>query len=96
MSQKVPVFLIGATGYIGGSVLSGLLALSLPSITLDITALVRDREKAVRLKNEFGVNTVVGSYQELHKLERLASEAEYVIACVRLCCQLRVLGQSTG
>lgn len=49
-----------------------------------IRALVRDAAKAKRFNSEFGVETVIGSLSELPKLQRLASESDFVITTVRL------------
>ncbi|OBZ72502.1 Uncharacterized protein C2A9.02 [Grifola frondosa] len=77
--SKTPIFLTGATGYIGGAVLERLLAH--PSVgTFDITALVRSPEKA-KLLETFGVKPVVGSLTELDKLAALAEQAHVVFEC---------------
>lgn len=68
-------------GYIGGSVLNRLLAHPNAG-SFEITALVRNVEKAAKFK-DIGVNAVVGSHSDLDKLERLSSEADYVFAIVR-------------
>ncbi|KAI0342694.1 NAD-P-binding protein [Trametopsis cervina] len=78
MSHKTPILLIGATGYVGGSVLSRLL--SHPSKdTFDITVLVRSEEKAKKLES-FGVKTVVGSYKDLALAEKLAEDAHVLFS----------------
>ena len=67
-------------GYIGGSVL--LRFLNRPDFrSLEITVLVRSHEKAEKLRT-LGVNAVVGSHSDLPLLEKLASEADVVIAMV--------------
>ncbi|TFK90669.1 NAD-P-binding protein [Polyporus arcularius HHB13444] len=77
MSTKTPIFLTGATGYIGGSVLSRLL--EHPSAdTFDITVLVRDGKKAQILESQFGVKAVVGTHQEHDKIEGLVENAHIV------------------
>ncbi|KAL1940279.1 hypothetical protein VTO73DRAFT_9231 [Trametes versicolor] len=78
MSDKVTIFLTGATGYIGGSVLQRLLAHPNRK-NFEITALVRNAEKAKRLDSEFGVKPVVGALQDLDKLATLAEHAHVVI-----------------
>lgn len=79
MAGKTPIFVIGATGYIGGSVLAKLL--SHPSAsTFDITALVRNEEKAKLLEQKFGVHGVVGSYKDTALVERLAENAHVVFS----------------
>ncbi|KAF8066913.1 hypothetical protein FPV67DRAFT_1215028 [Lyophyllum atratum] len=72
------ILLTGATGYIGGSVLSRFL--ERPDIaSLNITALVRSPEKAEKLK-ALGVNAVIGSHDDSALVEKLASEADVVIS----------------
>lgn len=69
-------------GYIGGSVLSRLLAHS-DAKSFEITALIRSVEKAECLRG-FGVKTVVGSTDDVEKLETLASHAHIVFSVVSL------------
>ncbi|KAI9061107.1 NAD-P-binding protein [Trametes sanguinea] len=79
-AEKTPIFLTGATGYIGGSVLERLL--KHPSAnTFDITVIVRNAEKAKILESKFGVKAVVGTHQDLDKLETLAENAHVVFHC---------------
>jgi len=78
MSAKTNIFLTGATGYIGGSVL--LRFLKHPDASsFNITVLVRSPEKAEKLK-AFGVNPVVGSHSDIPLVEELAAQADVVIA----------------
>ncbi|KAI0940979.1 hypothetical protein AcV7_003207 [Taiwanofungus camphoratus] len=78
-TTKTAIFFLGATGYIGGAILTRLL--NHPSASkLDITALVRNSEKARRLES-FGIKTVIGSHSDLDKLETLSSQAHIVISC---------------
>ncbi|KAG6817355.1 hypothetical protein H0H87_009954, partial [Tephrocybe sp. NHM501043] len=77
MSKSTNIFITGATGYIGGSVLDRFI--NRPDFkTLNVTALVRSQEKADTL-NLLGVQTVVGSFDDLALLEKAASEADVVI-----------------
>ncbi|CAL1702850.1 unnamed protein product [Somion occarium] len=79
-TAQIPILILGATGYIGGSVLSRLLAH--PDVErFEITALVRSAEKAERLR-ELGVKTVIGSTDDAEKLETLASQAHIVFSMV--------------
>lgn len=50
------------------------------SDTFEITVLVRNAEKAEKLKT-LGVNTVIGSNEDTALLKRLATEADIVISC---------------
>ncbi|EGN98930.1 hypothetical protein SERLA73DRAFT_181658 [Serpula lacrymans var. lacrymans S7.3] len=79
MSSTTNVFIIGATGYIGGAVLELLLEHPTASSS-QFTALVRSPEKAQKLES-VGVHAVVGSLSELDKLEQLASQSDVIFAC---------------
>ncbi|KAA1475304.1 NAD(P)-binding protein [Dentipellis sp. KUC8613] len=71
------IFITGATGYIGGSVLQ--LLLDHPKRdTFAITAYVRSEEKARKLE-AFGAHTAIGTLDELDKLEDLASKADVIL-----------------
>ncbi|KAI9058112.1 NAD-P-binding protein [Trametes sanguinea] len=77
-ASKTTIFLTGATGYVGASVLQRLL--QHPRATnFEITALVRSPEKAKVLADEYGVRAVVGSNAELEKLTQLAEGADIVL-----------------
>jgi uncharacterized protein YbjT (DUF2867 family) len=69
-----------STGYIGGSVLSRLLAHP-EAKSFEFTALVRGAEKAAKL-NTVGVTTVLGSYSDLDLLTKSAKDADIFIAVV--------------
>ncbi|KAJ7255790.1 hypothetical protein B0H12DRAFT_1112886 [Mycena haematopus] len=75
---KTNFFLTGATGYIGGSVLTRFLAHPRTD-TFQFTVLVRDPKKAEKFK-DLGVKAVVGSLSDVPLVEKLASEADVVIA----------------
>ncbi|KAI0783874.1 hypothetical protein BC629DRAFT_530767 [Irpex lacteus] len=77
--SKTPILLLGATGYLGGSVLSRLLAHPKKDI-FDITVLVRSAEKARKLES-FGVKTVTGSLKDTSLLEKLAESAHVLFSC---------------
>jgi len=78
--SKTQIFLTGATGYIGGSVLNRLLEHPAAS-TFDITAYLRNADKAKILESKFGVKAAVGTHAELDKLEALAENAHVVFSC---------------
>ncbi|KAI0360215.1 NAD-P-binding protein [Trametes cingulata] len=78
MSDKLIIFFTGATGYIGGSILQRLFEHPNKE-RFDITALVRNAEKAELLSTKFGVKTVLGSLQDLDKLTSLSEGAHIVI-----------------
>ena len=50
--------------------------------TFDITVLVRDANKAQILESQFGVNAVVGTHQDLDKIESLVENAHAVFHLV--------------
>lgn len=68
-------------GYIGGTVLSRLLAHP-DAQSLDVTALLRSVDKAKKLE-AFGVKSVVGSYEETALIEKLSEASHVVFTCVR-------------
>ncbi|KAI0769398.1 NAD-P-binding protein [Trametes elegans] len=72
------VFLLGATGYIGGAVLARLLANANP--LFNITVMLRNAAKADKL-HPFGVKTVLGNLDDTDKIESLASQADIVFEC---------------
>ncbi|KAH9003176.1 hypothetical protein EDB86DRAFT_3073655 [Lactarius hatsudake] len=77
MTSKTHIFITGATGYIGGSVLQRLLDHP-KSDTFEITALVRSADKA-KMLNALGVNTAVASLSDLDKLTELAAASDVII-----------------
>jgi len=79
LTIKTHIFLTGATGYIGGSVLTRLLTHPL-SDTFRITILVRDATKAAQFR-AMGIHAIVGSYSDLEVIQELAADADLVIAC---------------
>ncbi|CCM05823.1 uncharacterized protein FIBRA_08057 [Fibroporia radiculosa] len=79
-TSQTKIFLTGATGYIGGSVLDRLL--HHPSAdTFAITVFTRSAEKAKLLEESFGVKAVVGTHADHDKLEALAEESHVVFSC---------------
>ncbi len=71
------IFLTGATGYVGGSILAKLLESS-QSGKWDITALVRSEENAVKLR-QMGVKTIIGDLENEEILIKAVGEADAVI-----------------
>ncbi|KAH9903079.1 NAD-P-binding protein [Cubamyces lactineus] len=78
MSPKTSIFITGATGYIGGTVLQRLFTHT-NAANFDITTFVRNADKAKVLETQFGVKTVLGSFQDLDKLADLAANAQITI-----------------
>ncbi|OBZ72275.1 Uncharacterized protein C2A9.02 [Grifola frondosa] len=79
VGHKTTIFFSGATGYIGGTVLTRFIQHPNAS-NFDITVLVRSADKAKKLES-FGLKAVVGSLQDLDQLESLASQADVIISC---------------
>ncbi|EJF55689.1 NAD(P)-binding protein [Dichomitus squalens LYAD-421 SS1] len=77
MAGKISIFVTGVTGYIGGTLLVRLL--NHPDAdTFDITALVRNPEKAHLLESKFGVKTLIASHAEHDRIEE-AVAANHII-----------------
>ncbi|KAJ7174949.1 NAD-binding protein [Mycena crocata] len=76
---KTNFLLTGATGYIGGSILTRFLAHP-HARNFQFTVLVRDAKKADKFNQLPGVKAVVGSHSDASLVEKLASEADVVIA----------------
>jgi uncharacterized protein YbjT (DUF2867 family) len=74
----VRILLTGATGYIGGSVLARLLTHPRRA-HFDIVSFSRNAERAKALAARFGVETVLGTYDDVAALEDAASGADVVI-----------------
>lgn len=74
--QTLHIFITGATGYIGGTILTCLLKHP-KSDSFKITAIVRNPEKAKQLKS-LGVKVEIGSHSDPEKVEALAAEADVV------------------
>ncbi|KAJ8509377.1 hypothetical protein ONZ45_g8454 [Pleurotus djamor] len=75
---KLNVFITGATGYIGGTIVSRLLE-KYTSGQLTINALVRSAHKTAQL-SALGIKPIIGSLDDLDILQKLASEADVVIS----------------
>ncbi|KAF8205275.1 NAD-P-binding protein [Mycena galopus ATCC 62051] len=75
---KTNFFLTGATGYIGGSILARFLEHPHADM-FQFTVLVRDPQKAEKFK-DLNVKAVIGSHSDHQLVEKLASEADVVIA----------------
>ncbi|KAJ3746688.1 hypothetical protein DFH05DRAFT_971586 [Lentinula detonsa] len=77
---KVPLLLTGATGYIGGTVLTRFLQRPDAS-SFDIRLLVRSDEKAKAIQDlKLPVTVVIGSHTNAELMEQLASQVDVVIA----------------
>jgi nucleoside-diphosphate-sugar epimerase len=72
--MSTSIYLSGATGFIGGSILNALLETKKYSIT----ALVRSEEKAKAL-NKIGVKTVIGTLDDFDIIEEQTYRADLVI-----------------
>ena len=71
--MSTTILLTGATGYIGGSILTELVK----NPSYKITVLVRQAEQAKKIEASLpGVDTVIGSVEDLVLVERLATHAD--------------------
>ena len=77
-TAKIDIFLTGATGYIGGSILTALLRHP-NSSNFNITALIRGDNERVKKLSSFNVTTVVGSNDSFEIIEKAASKSHVVI-----------------
>ncbi|WVQ76323.1 hypothetical protein IAR50_005988 [Cryptococcus sp. DSM 104548] len=77
MSTQSKILILGAAGYIGGTILVDLLKTHKPD---NITALVRDSTKA-NLLQALAVNTVVGSLEDVVLIRSVAEASDVVINC---------------
>ena len=68
-------------GYIGGSVLAHFLKHRKRN-EFEFTALVRSADKAEKLKHQFGVNAIHGSFSDSGLVEEAASRADVVLSMV--------------
>jgi uncharacterized protein YbjT (DUF2867 family) len=80
-SKQINIFLTGATGYIGGSILTGLL--QHPNVSnFKISVLVRGDENRVKKIAALGVTPVVGSNDSHDIIEKAASESHVIFILV--------------
>jgi nucleoside-diphosphate-sugar epimerase len=77
-TTKMNIFLTGATGYIGGSILTALLQHSNAS-NFDITALIRGDDERVKKLASLNVTPIVGSNESFDIIEKVATESHVVI-----------------
>jgi nucleoside-diphosphate-sugar epimerase len=77
-SQQIHILLTGATGYIGGSILTGLLQHPNAS-NFKITALIRGDESRAKKLASLGVTPLIGSNDSHEIIEKAASESHVVI-----------------
>ncbi|KAI0749471.1 hypothetical protein C8Q80DRAFT_1218633 [Daedaleopsis nitida] len=82
MAKPVNIFLVGATGYIGGAVLTTLLEeKSSPAFPRNnVTALTRSDEQAQKLRF-LVVEAVVGSLDDVDTLREVERKSDVVIEC---------------
>ncbi|KAG8909035.1 hypothetical protein FRB99_000138 [Tulasnella sp. 403] len=75
--SSISVFFLGATGYIGGSVLVGL---QRQHPNFSYTAIVR-KEKDIAPVEALGVKVIQANYQQLEVMEQLAASHDVVVNC---------------
>jgi nucleoside-diphosphate-sugar epimerase len=77
-SKQINILLTGATGYIGGSILTNLL--QHPNITnFKITTLIRGEESRAKKLASLGITPLIGSNDSHDIIEKAASESHVVI-----------------
>ena len=76
-SNQINIFITGVTGYIGGSLLTGLLQHPNAS-NFKITALIRGDENRVKKLASVGVTPLIGSNDSHDVIEKAASESDVV------------------
>jgi uncharacterized protein YbjT (DUF2867 family) len=72
---------LGLAGYIGGSVLDRLLVHP-DRVRFNLTLILRSRDKARKLEEQFGLKTIIGSLDDTQLLEDTAADADVVINTV--------------
>ncbi|CAF2420325.1 unnamed protein product [Rotaria sp. Silwood2] len=77
-STKINIFLTGATGYIGGSILTALLQHPRAS-NFNITSLIRGDNERIKKLSSLNVTPVIGSNDSFEIIEKAASESHVVI-----------------
>ncbi|KAF7980436.1 hypothetical protein HWV62_38278 [Athelia sp. TMB] len=82
MSFSTKILVLGATGYLGGSIVTRLLEHP-RAANFTIIALVRSEVKAQKLET-LGITTVVGSLSDHDKLEGLVAQADVTIGTLVL------------
>lgn len=68
------IFLLGATGYIGGAILSDLLR---SSDNYEITVLAR-KDQDIETLQKLGVHTIKGTFSDVDKIEQASRDADIV------------------
>ncbi|THH29008.1 hypothetical protein EUX98_g5181 [Antrodiella citrinella] len=77
--MSTSIFVLGATGYVGGGILANIFEHPKAS-TFKITILTRSASKAKIFEEKFSVKTVVSSTDDEDLVQKLASEAHVVIS----------------
>ncbi|CAF4626311.1 unnamed protein product [Rotaria sp. Silwood1] len=77
-STKINIFLTGATGYIGGSILTALLRHPNAS-NFNITALIRGENERVKKLSSLNVTPLIGSNDSFEIIDKAASKSHVVI-----------------
>ncbi|KII89888.1 hypothetical protein PLICRDRAFT_40070 [Plicaturopsis crispa FD-325 SS-3] len=80
MSSTIDIFLTGATGYIGGTVLTRLLQHP-KAAQFRIRALIRNKDKAALIASKYpSVTPIIGANQDLQLLEDAAASADIIVS----------------
>ncbi|KAG9123988.1 hypothetical protein FRC07_013292 [Ceratobasidium sp. 392] len=73
-ATSTKIFILGATGYIGGAIIAELLR---TSAAFTITALVR-KDQDIETLETLGIKTIKGSFTDVDKIEEASREADIV------------------
>jgi nucleoside-diphosphate-sugar epimerase len=76
--SPVKILFLGATGYIGGSILSRLIKHPARA-SHSIICYLRNQDKAKILTERLGIKTIIGTLDDSEKIEDAAAEADIVI-----------------
>jgi hypothetical protein len=77
LNKPLRILFLGATGYIGGSILDRLITHPSRS-SFEIVSFSRNADKAKKLEAEFGIKTVLGSLDDVQKIEAQAAKTDIV------------------
>jgi uncharacterized protein YbjT (DUF2867 family) len=73
-ATSTKIFILGATGYLGGAVVTELLR---TSAAFTITALVR-KDQDIETLQTLGIKTIKGSFTDVDKIEEASRDADIV------------------
>lgn len=78
VNSPVKILFLGATGYIGGSILGRLIEHPARG-SHSVICYLRNEDKAKILTEQLGIKTIIGTLDDTEKIENAAVEADVVI-----------------